>query len=53
MKNIKNLPKNCNECEYTNSCMGYYGGISCQYEKEISQTAIVKFWTFIEKNLNK
>lgn len=35
MKN-KNIPNNCNECEYTKSCMSYYGGLGCNFNKEIA-----------------
>lgn len=31
------MPKNCNECEYHNSCNSYYGGEGCQREKEIRE----------------
>ena len=51
MENTKTLPRNCTECEYTKSCMSYYGGLACEYEKQISQNAIARFWAFIEKNL--
>lgn len=32
---MQEFPKNCTECEHTNTCQRYYGAMGCKYEKEI------------------
>ena len=35
------IPKNCDECLYTNICPApHYGGDGCKYEEEINQKTI-------------
>ena len=46
---MANIPQNCTECQYTSSCMSYYGGSMCEYEKEINKTAIERFWAQFDK----
>ena len=36
-----NIPENCRECPYTNTCNApHYGGSRCQYEKEIIEKTL-------------
>ena len=49
MENTKVTPKDCTECEFTSSCMSYYGGSMCKHEKEINATALERFWAQFEK----
>lgn len=32
------IPKNCRECEHTNSCTTPYGWSRCKYKDEIRET---------------
>lgn len=37
-KKPEKIPRNCNECQYFNSCdHAYYGSTNCQYRKEIKE----------------
>lgn len=49
MENTKVTPRDCTECEFTNTCMSYYGGSMCKHEKEINKTALERFWAQFEK----
>lgn len=30
-KRTEQIPNNCNECNYTKTCIGHYGGSTCKY----------------------
>ena len=31
------MPNNCNECEHTKTCQSHFGGLGCEYQKEIAR----------------
>lgn len=31
------MPRNCNECEYRETCQSYFGGLGCKHKDEIAQ----------------
>lgn len=34
------MPKNCTECEHTQTCQRFYGARGCHYEKEIIEAVL-------------
>lgn len=41
-KRTEQIPNNCNECNYTKTCIGHYGGSTCKYEGIIVDIALKK-----------
>lgn len=41
---VNNIPKDCTQCTFTNSCVSYYGGTMCKHEKEINKNYLERFW---------